>query len=262
MNDIDFIITQLNHVIKQKPNPDWHNNRLFYKSEYIMVVVLHGKAEYTINSEKIRLNTNDIIIFPPGIVRAGYSDKVNPWEFISINFNLMLNEDSKKYFDKDYLYFKNIGSGIISKFLDIAYLWEGKSPLFAVKCRALISDILYELIKSSLPNNKIPHTEKLETARTYIQANFRKNINIESLSKSLNLSVSYFRKLFTQAYGQSPQQYIISLRINTAYDLLASGEVNVSEVAILSGFDDIYYFSKLFKRRTGFSPSQILHKTK
>lgn len=260
MNDIDFIITRLNRVIRRKPNLHWHNNRLFYESEYNMVIVLGGKSRYIINSEEILLKKNDVIIFPPGIVRAGYADKIDPWEFITINFNLELNENGKEFFDKEYLLFSNTGTSILGKFLDIAYLWEGKNPLFAVKCKALISDILYELIRNSLPHSKILHSEKLEAARTYIQANFREKLSIEALAERMELSVSYFRKLFTRAYGQSPQQYIMSLRINTAYDLLESGEVNVSEAAILSGFDDIYYFSTLFKKQTGLSPSHVLHK--
>ena len=257
MYDIDFIITRLNRVIRRKPNLHWHNSRLYYESEYNMVIVLGGKAKYIINSEEIYLKKNDVIIFPPGIVRAGYTDKSDPWEFITINFNLELNEDGKEFFDKKYLLFNNIGTNIHDKFLSIAYLWEGKNPLFAVKCKALIFDILYELIRSFLPHSKMPHSEELEAVRTYIQANFREKLSIEALAERMELSVSYFRKLFTRAYGQSPQQYIISLRINTAYDLLESGEANVSEAAILSGFEDIYYFSTLFKKQTGLSPSQV-----
>ncbi len=259
MNNIDFLITKINRVIHRKPNPNWSDDRLFYESEYNIVIVLDGKAKYIINSEEINVKKNDIVIFPPGIVRAGCSDKISPWEFITINFDLDLNCDEKGFFDKGYLLFESAGTSTRSRFLDIAYLWEGKSPLYAVKCRNLISDILYELIRKSLPYNKTPHADKLEAARTYIQANFREKISIEDLAERMGLSQSYFRKLFTKAYNQSPQQYIINLRINTAYDLLMSGEVNVSEAASLSGFDDIYYFSTLFKKQRGFSPSKVIH---
>ena len=53
-------------------------------------------------------------------------------------------------------------------------------------------------------------------------------------------------------------QYIMNLRIENARDLLLSGEVNVTEAAQLSGFDDIYYFSTAFKRKTGFAPTKLL----
>lgn len=259
MNEIDFIVTKINRVIKREPNSNWQKNRIYYENVYSAVIAVDGKAKYIINSKEINVQKNDVLIFSPGIERAGYADKLSPWKFVTINFNMELNEDGKKFFDKGYLLFKNTGTSIRSKFLDIAYLWEGKKPLYTIKCRNLISDILYELIRNSLPHTKIPHAEALESARAYIQANFREKISIEDLANQTELSVSYFRKLFTKAYLQSPQQYIISLRINTACDLLESGEVNVSEAAMLSGFDDIYYFSTLFKKQTGMTPSQKLH---
>jgi len=260
MNDIDFTITTLNRVIKRKPNPLWHNDKLFYENEYNIVIVLDGKAKYIIGKNEINVTKNDIIIFSPGIPRAGYSDKSDPWEFITINFNLQANESGKNYFDKDYIIFHGLGASQRGRFQDIAYLWEGKNPLYSVKCKALISDILYDVIRNTLPHRKTPHMQELEDARTYIQANFRNKISIDALAARIGLSTSYFRKLFTELYGQSPQQYLISLRINTAYDLLQSGEVNVSEAALLSGFDDIYYFSTLFKKQTGISPSHIYKK--
>ncbi len=59
---------------------------------------------------------------------------------------------------------------------------------------------------------------------------------------------------------QSNRPNIINLRIENARDLLLSGEVNVTEAAELSGFEDIYYFSTLFKKKTGTTPTQLLRK--
>lgn len=114
------------------------------------------------------------------------------------------------------------------------------------------------IVSVQLPHNKVPHLKKLESARTYIQANFKHEIQVEILAERLGLSPSYFRKLFKDAYGIAPMQYITNLRINTAKDLLLSGEVNVTEASRLSGFDDIYYFSTLFKKQTGMSPTQYI----
>ena len=104
----------------------------------------------------------------------------------------------------------------------------------------------------------MPHYKKLAEARAYIQAHFRQDVNVAMLAEQFGLSASYFRKLFKEAYGMAPMQYITALRINTAQDLILSGEVNITEAALLSGFDDIYYFSTLFKKQTGLSPSRYL----
>ena len=81
---------------------------------------------------------------------------------------------------------------------------------------------------------------------------------METLAERMGFSASYFRKLFKEAYGMAPMQYIVSLRISNAQDLLLSGEVNITEAASLSGFEDIYYFSTLFKKQIGLSPSQYI----
>ena len=258
MNDIDFSVTALNHVIRRKPDCGWHKDRLFYQNEFDMVIALDGKAEYIIDSERIYIKKNDILIFPPGIIRTGYTNKSDPWEFITINFNLALNKEAADFFNKKYVCFENQGMPFRSKFLDIAYLWSEKKALYALKCKSIIFDILYELIRAFLSHKQTVHAERLEAARTYVQANFRNKISIDKLARDVGFSPSYFRKIFTEAYGRSPQKYVTALRIDTAYDLLRSGDVNVSEAAFLSGFDDIYYFSATFKKYKGISPSGVL----
>ena len=104
--------------------------------------------------------------------------------------------------------------------------------------------------------------EQLEHARRVMQEHFREDLSVESLAESADMSIAYFRRLFVKAYGISPMQYLMNLRIEHARDLLLSGEVNVTEAALLSGFDDIYYFSKVFKTKTGRTPSDLIKKGK
>ena len=67
------------------------------------------------------------------------------------------------------------------------------------------------------------------------------------------MSTSYFRALFKQ-------QFHNRLKITKACDLLRSGTCNVTEAAYATGFGDVYYFSRLFKKTTGRSPSQHLQR--
>ena len=65
----------------------------------------------------------------------------------------------------------------------------------------------------------------------------------------------YFRKLFKEEYGISPQKYIIGLRLQNAAGLMATGYYSLKEVAAMSGYQDYRYFSVEFKRKYGVSPS-------
>lgn len=258
MKEMDFTITRVNRVVQRPVTAEWRVEKLYYKTEYIMVIALEGEAIYTIDGTVTPIKKNDVLIFAPGVARSGHSNAQKPWAFISVNFNLECDSSAREFFNQPFLLFEGIGECLRAKFADIAYAWEGKNPLYQIRCKNLASSILYDLVSSQLPHNRVPHLKKLESARTYIQANFKHEICVEDLAERLGLSASYFRRLFKEAYGMAPKQYITDLRISTARDLLLSGEVNITEAAQLSGFDDIYYFSTLFKKQTGFSPTQYI----
>ncbi len=65
-----------------------------------------------------------------------------------------------------------------------------------------------------------------------------------------------FNDLFKISFGVTPNRYIILTRVEFAKTLLGSGYLSISEIAEKSGFSDIYYFSKLFKKEVGVSPSE------
>ena len=251
MQEIDFYVSGINRIIRRACNSQWHTDNIYYKTEYVLVITLSGEATYFINGESVSTKKNDVLLFSPKHLRSGKTDINNPWEFISIIFQIEQNDAAQELLSVPYLHFCSVGDDIRSRFVDAAYSWQGKPPLYSVKCSHIVLSILYDLVCTMLPHNFTPHFHKIEAAHTFIQANFKKQITVEDLANRLGLSVSYFRKLFRQAYGLSPMQYITNLRIHTARDLLLTGEVNVTEAAQLSGFDDIYYFSKLFKKHYG-----------
>lgn len=260
MENLDFRIMEITRIIGRFHSADWHIENMHYDEEYVLALVLGGETEYVINGTSYLVHKDDVILFPPKTTRSGRTNPQNPWSFINITFRMEANEAARLFFDKSILIWKNASDTIRKQFLEASGVWTGKNPLYQIKCNILATEILYKMILSELPYHKVPHIKKLEKARKHIQENFRNEISVEELAGSVGLSVSYFRRLFHEAYGCSPMQYIINLRIENARDLLLSGEVNVTEAALLSGFEDIYYFSTLFKRKTGSTPTQILRK--
>ena len=69
------------------------------------------------------------------------------------------------------------------------------------------------------------------------------------------MSVSYFLKKFKEVTTKSPMQYILSIRINNAVSLLESTDYNVTEISTIIGYDNPLYFSRIFKKQKGVSPS-------
>ena len=89
----------------------------------------------------------------------------------------------------------------------------------------------------------------------YIKEHFTENdLSNEKLSGICKISTRYFSELFACHMKQSAKQYILSLRLQLARELLQAENFSVSDVALNCGFQNIYYFSHLFKEKNGLSP--------
>jgi two-component system response regulator YesN len=86
-------------------------------------------------------------------------------------------------------------------------------------------------------------------------------VQISALAALSDMSDTYFRRLFLEVFGERPLDYLNKLRVSYACELLTSGYYTVSEVAGRSGFPDPKYFSTVFKRITGESPTEFKNKS-
>ena len=86
------------------------------------------------------------------------------------------------------------------------------------------------------------------------------NIDIAQIALENGMSQKKFRSVFKSIMKKTPKEYIIGCKIEKAKELLQTGRYQVSEVAYMLGYDDVFYFSKLFKRKTGTSPKNYIGK--
>lgn len=97
--------------------------------------------------------------------------------------------------------------------------------------------------------------EEMEYARRYFNEHYNEPINIEEYAQARGMSVSWFMRNFKQVTAKSPMQYILAIRINNAVSLLETTDYNVTEISAIVGYDNPLYFSRIFKKQKGVSPS-------
>ena len=98
--------------------------------------------------------------------------------------------------------------------------------------------------------------DEVERATHYFNENYNLNISIKAYANERHMSDCWFNRTFKHVTKVTPMQYIIQLRITNALNLLEHTNYNITQVANAVGYDDAYYFSRLFKKNVGVAPTE------
>jgi YesN/AraC family two-component response regulator len=102
----------------------------------------------------------------------------------------------------------------------------------------------------------------IDQSISFMKANFHKRLSIDDLANEFRYSPSRYTVLFRQKTGLSPMDYFIRIKIQEACHLLVNTDLFVKEVAGKVGYDDQYYFSRIFKKVTGKGPLEYKYHQK
>ena len=259
--EYQFNVRKVTHAILRANCTSWKINRIHSKDEYTFAYVLDGEMIYTFPSnEKLVLKKDDMCLFPPGMTRTMQGGFDTPLSYISISFTMIFYDENEESFRKllfltrgEYDYIKHDAKELVNA-------WNFKKDYFNFKCSIYMSNILYKLLILKKNSHNGYYSRNLHNALDYIHEHFTEELSLDTLSEISGLSKSYFRKLFLDKYSVSPLQYVLNLRLNKASELLKTGLFSVSEVSVLSGFNDVSYFSKYYKKKTGKSPKSMMQK--
>ena len=120
---------------------------------------------------------------------------------------------------------------------------------------SLAESLIYLIMQAFGYSPKNRKNASFESILAYINEHFTQKINFSSLCHEKGVDRYYICVLFKERLGVSPVEYLTSKRIDIAKSLLSSGN-SVSETARLCGFENAYYFSKVFKKSVGVPPSK------
>ena len=119
------------------------------------------------------------------------------------------------------------------------------------------TSLLYEFMALLICQNQPdPCEDYVLKAAQFMKHHYSHPISVCSIAEKLHINAAYFSRVFTKEMGISPKQYLMTLRLDCAKELLKNSTISIGEVAYSSGFSDRLYFSKLFCKKTGMSPRQ------
>ena len=245
-HDISFEISDVFHIkrnaSKKKDMP---------RQWAAFALRVSGKTVFDVNGKRTVADKGSIVYIPEGI---GYSRSSTNEELIILHLKCHGNETEKEIqvFEAG-----NVSVKLSNYFFEISKTWEQKSPGCKHRCTSILYRILEEMETFASQNPSSKKENIIKNSLIYMNMNFDNPlISIQEISKQSNISEVYFRKLYKDIFGISPSHAIQNMRIQRALELLQSGHFNISEVAEKSGFDNCKYFSALFRKVPGKSPSQ------
>lgn len=124
---------------------------------------------------------------------------------------------------------------------------------------SLVAELLTCMSRGMLEQGQdLPEwADQIQRSVALMYRDFRRARTVSQYAQAVSMSESWFIRCFKAKTGQSPQQFIIGLRMAQAKDLLRSSPYNITEIASMVGYEDPLYFSRLFKKAAGCSPSQF-----
>lgn len=226
------------------------------REDHGIVYVLQGQATYYRERQQdLVVGKNDIFLLSQGSTYCRVVDAASPFEFILISF--LTTENKLSIPLNEFIHVTN-PDYYRSSFLEMVKIWSNQWLGYKLRCSAIFMNIFFQLLYDTVGQQLSKQTRdemQLQPAMEYMEQNYRSSILVHELAEQTNLSTSHFHRLFKHTFGISPLQYLLTLRIERAKPLCSSGAYTVQEVAEQVGFDDAYYFSRVFKKVTGLSPT-------
>lgn len=153
------------------------------------------------------------------------------------------------------------GSAIETEGKEILRNYERMIPMLSKRSEVLE---FLESFKNEISDLQAPESGNQNPvvikAKLYISNNISKPLSLADVADSAFVSPAYLSALFKKQTGQSFVEYVNASKIEKAKEMMEKGKNRVDEIALSLGFDNIYYFSKVFKKITGISPSEYMKK--
>lgn len=254
--DYEHLIVDIGYFIWRQCDDDWAIEDSV--TNFIDITYVYsGEAYYTIDDKNYYVSKGDLLCIPKNSRRSAITNPNNPMMCYPINFQLF--NFSGEEVILPFPLISNIGiiEPLLHLYRELNIVWTEKKEGYLLYSQAIFTSILYRLFCLLYYHNDQTFIDsRIQKVTNYISTHYVEKLTVDDLANYVCLNPVYFGILFKENMGCSVKKYINQIKINHAENLLLSGEFTITETAFRCGFEDIYYFSKLFKSIKGYPPSQ------
>ena len=236
------------------------------RNHYLIHCILSGKGQYITNYRgemfTYELEAGQAFLIEPNTLIYYSADGNDPWKYMWIEFDGLKGAE---YVKQAGLSLKNPiyrtktkeGQETVFEYLEYIVTHPGILPSRTMGYAYLFFSALIENSVSANPLAKNDIQEfYIQSTAAFIENYYMHNITVEDMAANLNLSRSYFSKLFKKMTQKSPQEFLITYRINKACELLRSTDMTIAEISQHVGYSNQFHFTRAFKNIMNVSPNE------
>lgn len=251
----------------------WHEFEMESHQHSAMEImyVIDGKCQIEIDERIVHMRKGQYIFIQSNVPHRLIIDKDHPCRMLNIEFILDSNKaipymsmdrlfqthpSLKALFDLDERYFLlKDDEAVYVTLRHLVLELDHQSASNQLLIDNLMIQLLLWIDRNRLEYNDQADNQHIKKALTYIHEHYDTDLKIERLARITHLHPSYLHKIFRQSQGMTINQYITKVRLDKAKMLLVHTEIPVTEISNYVGVNTSQYFSNLFKKETGLSPS-------
>ncbi len=253
----DLYITDIGYY----PQARYHfRERPTGSAQFILIYCVEGKGEIRLNETVHVVLADHFFIIPARMPHFYRSDEQNPWSIYWIHFSGLKSGNYSRFACQSLAIEHGKTSRINDRIDLFAEIFRNLDRGFSIEALEYVNLCLphllasfthlsqFRLIKES--GEKDPVSQSIN----FMLENLAKKLKLDEIASETGLSASHYSRLFLNRTGHSPIDYFIQLKIQRSCRLLDNSAGMIADVAREMGFDDQFYFSRLFRKVMGMSP--------
>lgn len=271
---LPIIVKSVQRIMDAQYHPDHISIHDEFELVYIQEI---EKGSFYIDESVVNVRRNDLILIKPQVPHYLKIECSTPCRFLVLKFSFAKSEEDKYstisvndflsfisestnscgFFSISNVYCSNIAN-LMQQIIHEDKSSDGESEflrsLLTMELFVWLSRSLRSQWELNLASKGHKMTEIIESSKTFIEENYNTDIALTDIAGYVYMSTSHFARTFKKAYGISPIQYLLAVRIKNAKVLLEETNLKVGDIATSVGFSAQQRFNEIFKKHEGVSP--------
>jgi AraC-like DNA-binding protein len=244
---------QARHHFRERPNGS---------DQFILIYCVGGQGKIRTKEAVQAISSDQFFIIPAGMPHSYRSDAQNPWSIYWIHFSGSKSVAYARFGGQVVSIERNKTSRVNDRIELFSEIFRNLDRGFSTETLEYVNQCLphllasfthlsqFRLIKESGENDIVAQSIN------FMLENLTKKLKLEDIAEETSLSASHFSRLFVNRTGHSPIDYFIQLKIQRACRLIDNSGWSIADVSREMGFDDQFYFSRVFRKVMGMSPNE------